>query len=428
VNVVIIGNGITGVTAALRLRERRPDCNITIVSGESTYHYSRPALMYLYMGHMTWADTKPYEDDFWKRQRLDLVRGWVTGVDVSGRRITLHGGGSLAYDKLLIATGSKSNKFGWPGQDLPGVQGFYDLMDLRLLHENTVRAEHAVIVGGGLIGIELAEMLHSRNLHVTFLVREKYYWNNILPSEESKMICRIIRAAGMDLRLSTNLKEIVDDGTGRVTGVVTDTGDRIDCQLVGLTPGVSPNIDLVKDSPIATGRGVLVDLSLRTNVPDIFAAGDCAEIVTPDGERNLIQQVWYTGKAQGRVVGDVLAGDEREYEPGIWYNSAKFLDLEYQTYGFVSNEPREGERHLWWEHPDHGYGIRIVHDGRKVTGFNLMGIRYRHEVCERWIREERPIEYVLDRLAEANFDPELYRRHESKIVPALRAQIARAAT
>lgn len=102
---------------------------------------------------------------------------------------------------------------------------------------------------------------------------------------------------------------------------------------MGLTAGVGPNIDLVADCAIETGRGVLVDWSLRTNVPDVLAAGDCAEIVTHVDGRNLLQQVWYTGKRQARVAARVLAGMEVAYDPGVWYNSAKFLDLEYHTYG-----------------------------------------------------------------------------------------------
>lgn len=418
--VAIIGNGITGVTAAQRIRALRPDWKITLISGESRYHYSRPALMYVWMGHLRYQDTKPYEDSYWEEQRLDLVRDWVVGIDVERRELRLHRGGTRAWDQLLIATGSKSNRFGWKGQDLAGVQGFYDLMDLRLLHENTRHCRRAVIVGGGLIGIELAEMLHSQGIAVTFLVRERSYWDNVLPAEESGMINRIIRDHGFDLRLSTQLGEIVDDGRGRAGAVITDGGERIDCQLVGLTAGVSPNIDLVHDTPIETGRGVLVDRSFRTSVPGVFAAGDCAEIRT-GGERNLIQQVWYTAKAQGGLAGEVMAGQERTYEPGIWYNSAKFLDLEYQVYGRV-NLGVAGEQNLFWEHPDQRISVRIVHVGGKAIGFNFLGFRYRHRLCERWIREERSVDYVLEHLGEGNFDPELFARHEKTIVGALRRQ------
>ncbi|MEM7230277.1 MAG: NAD(P)/FAD-dependent oxidoreductase [Planctomycetota bacterium] len=425
-HVVIIGNGIAGITAARTLRQLEPDTSITVVSGESTHHYSRPALMYIYMGHMRYQDTKPYEDDLWRRERIDLVRDWVTEVKPDESAITLHRGGHVTYDKLLIATGSKSNKFGWPGQDLPGVHGMWDLMDLNAIYETSKRTRHAVVVGGGLIGIELGEMLHSRNMHVTFLVRESSYWNNVLPPEESAMVTRLIHEEGFDLQLETELKEIIAGPDGNVAKIITNHGDEIECELVGLTAGVSPNIDLVKDSTIDTGRGILVDWSLRTNHTNIYAAGDCAEIVTDGDARNVIQQVWYTGKMQGEAVARAMAGEDVHYDPGIWYNSAKFLDLEYQTYGMIMPNPRDGERWMWWEHPNGKHGMRIVYrdDTKTFIGTNVMGIRYRHEVCESWIRDERNVDYVLDHLHEANFDTEFFRRHERDIVQSFRSQLA----
>lgn len=423
-HVAIIGNGVTGVTAALRLRRQRPDWAITIVSGESDHHFSRPALMYIFMGHMRLEDTKPYPDAFWAEQRIDRMRAWVTGIDTERRLLHFEGQTQpLAYDRLLVATGSRSNRFGWPGQDLRGVQGLYGLQDLELLERNVRGARHAVIVGGGLIGIEFAEMLHARHVEVAFLVRESSFWNNIIPEEESQMINRVIRDAGMGLVLGTNLKAIVDDGSGRVTGVITEHGERIDCQLVGLTPGVSPNTAVIAGTPIATGRGVLVDFSFRTSVDGVFAAGDCAELVTPGEGRNLIQQVWYTGRRQGEVAADVIAGEERVYQPGIWFNSAKFLDLEYQVYGQVGPMAPD-EKNLYWEHEGGRKSVRIVYNDRSVVGFNLMGVRYRHRVCERWIEERRPVEYVLERLGEASFDPEFFARHEPEMVRTFRGQLS----
>ncbi len=417
--IVIIGNGITGISAAIRIRQLKPDWQIVVISGESDHHYSRPALMYIYMGHMSYKDTKPYEDRFWKENRIELARGWVTEIDSANSRLLLHGKAPINYDKLLLATGSKPNKFGWPGQDLKGVQGLYDLMDLRELYENSPGLKHAVITGGGLIGVELAEMLHSRGVHVTFLVREKSYWNRVLPPEESAMVNRVIEKEGIDLRLETELEEITGCG-GRANGVVTKDGSRIDCGLVGLTAGVSPNKTLADNAGIKTGRGILVDRSFMTNKENIFSAGDCAEIITGE-ERNLLQQVWYTGKAQGKAAGEAMCGIETRYKPATWFNSAKFLDLEYQTYGQVHMNV-EGEENLYWERPDGLASLRIVHNADEVIGINVMGLRYRHKVCEKWIEEKRPLGYVLDNLSEANFDPEFHKVYEREIAGIFREQ------
>ena len=421
-HVAIIGNGVSGVSAALRLRELQPDWRISIISGESRYHYSRPALMYIFMGHMRYRDTKPFEDSFWEAKRLELVRDWVTEIKVEAKSLVLQRSGELGYDKLLLATGSKSNRFGWPGQDLDGVQGLWSLMDLRQMHLTLARTRRAVIVGGGLIGIEMAEMLQSRGVHVTFLVREKSYWDNVLPAEESQLVSRMIRQHGFELLVKTELNEILDDGTGRVRGVTTKDGRELPAEFVGLTAGVSPNVDLVKDSAIEVGRGILVDWQLRTSVPDVFAAGDCAEIVTPENERNVLQQVWYTGKMQAKVAAEVMAGRDSTYERGVWFNSAKFLDLEYQTYGLV-NFRIPDEENLYWEHEDHLHSARIVHVKGELIGLQTMGIRWRHEVAEPWLVQRKPVQEVVEQLGELDFDPEFTRRHTPHIQAALRSAL-----
>lgn len=205
--------------------------------------------------------------------------------------------------------------------------------------------------------------------------------------------------------------------------VRTRAGEEIPCQIVGLTAGVSPNIALASGTSIQTGRGFLVDGHLRTSIPDVFAAGDCAEIRNEAGGRNTIEQVWYTGQRQGDAVGRVMAGHDAPYTPRLWHNSAKFFDLEYQVYGAVNRDvPRE--RNLFWEHPDHRHALRLVYTDGGLIGVNVMGLRYRHEVCERWILEHRSIEYVLEHLAAANFDPEFHHRHEDAIRRAFEEQLA----
>lgn len=422
-HIAIIGNGISGVTTALRVRSRQPDWRISLISGESEYFFSRPALMYIFMGHMTEAQTRPYEPHVWDLNRIERVQGWVSHVDTQARRLEFSDGRApMAYDKLVIATGSAPNKFGWPGQDLDGVHGMYSLQDLYALEANAHRIKRGVIVGGGLIGIELAEMLHARGIPVTLLARERSYWSNVLPLEESGMVNRHIHEQqGIDLRLETELAEIVDDGRGRVCAVVTKDGERIECQFVGLTAGVRPNLSALAGADIPTGRGVLVDWQLKTEIEDVYAVGDCAELVNPEG-RNTIEQVWYTGKAQGEVLGDVICGLDRTYTQGIWYNSAKFLDLEWQTYGQVNQGLRD-ERSLFWGHPSGRHSMRLVFQGGVIKGVNAMGIRYRHRVCERWIAEGRDAEYVFKHMPEANFDPEFYRKHEAAIVGAFMEQI-----
>ncbi|MBK8550833.1 MAG: NAD(P)/FAD-dependent oxidoreductase [Ignavibacteria bacterium] len=413
-NIVIIGNGITGITAARNIR-KRSNHRITVISSESKYFFSRTALMYVYMGHEKFNNIQPYEDWFWEKNKIDLIQDHVTYIDTENKRIDLAGGIAVIYDKLIIAAGSKSNKFGWKGQDLHGVQGLYSLQDLELLEDNTKNISRCVIVGGGLIGIELAEMLRSRNISVSMLVREKSYWNSILPERESEMINRHIMEHHIDLRLSCELIEIVGGENKKVRSVITSEGDEIECELVGLTAGVSPNTNVIKNTKIESNRGILVNEFLETNIADIYAAGDCAEFKKGFPFRKNIEQVWYTGRIQAEALAQSVCGKRTAYEPGVWFNSAKFFDIEYQTYGLV-NMNIEDEKNLYWEDSSGRKSIRIVYTKDGVIGFNLMGIRYRQEVCIKWIEEKRSIEFVLQNLGEANFDPEFFKQHEADLL------------
>ncbi|PIQ48930.1 MAG: FAD-dependent oxidoreductase [Cytophagales bacterium CG12_big_fil_rev_8_21_14_0_65_40_12] len=422
-HIVIIGNGISGITTARHVR-KLSDAKITVISAETDHFFSRTALMYIYMGHMKYEHTKPYEDWFWKKNRIELKRAYVQSVDTNAKSLTFSDGEKMAYDKLVIATGSKSNKFGWPGQDLKGVQGLYSYQDLETMEEFTKGISRAVIVGGGLIGIEIAEMLLSRNIPVTFLVREKSFWNNVLPKDESEMINRHIREHHIDLRLNHELKEIVSDENGRVKSILTGTGEEIPCQFVGLTAGVSPNIDFLKNSGIETKRGVLVDPFLKTNVDDVYALGDCAEFITANGERRPIEQVWYTGRMMGEALARTLCGKPTKYEPGHWFNSAKFLDIEYQTYGWVWPQPKANENDFYWEHENGKICLRLRWDKStgKLLGVNNFGFRLRHHAFDNWFKQERTVEYVLEHLKDANFDPELFKTYEQAIVDQFNAE------
>jgi NADPH-dependent 2,4-dienoyl-CoA reductase/sulfur reductase-like enzyme len=371
---------------------------------------------------MKFEHTQPYEKWFWKKNNINLKKGFVENVNHSEKQLIFSNGEIMAYDKLIIATGSKPNKFGWPGQNLDGVMGMYHKQDLENLEKhapNNKICKRAVIVGGGLIGIELAEMLHSRHIPVTFLVRESSFWNGVLPKGESAMINREIISNGIDLRLGVNLKEIKDLGSEKVKSIViTETGEEIACDVVGLTAGVSPNINFLKESGIELGRGVKVNKYLETNIKDIYAIGDCAEQHEAIDQRRPIEAVWYTGRMMGETLAQTICENKTKYQPGHWFNSAKFLDIEYQTYGWVWAKPKENEARFYWEYKDGKKCIHINYDKNtyEFLGINTFGIRMRHEFFDSVLTKKQSAHYVLEHLADANFDPEFYKLHENEIV------------
>ena len=431
--IVIIGNGVAGTNAARYIR-KLSDNQVVMISDETLKPFSRTALMYVFMGHVKQESTELYEDWFWAKNRIERIQARVKHIDTDNKTLHLNHGQSITYDKLIIATGSKSNKFGWPGQDLKGVHGLYHLQDMEAMEKYSEGLKRAVVVGGGLIGIEMAEMFASRGIPVTFLVREKSFWDIVLPAEESDMINRHIKEHHFDLRLETELDEIIGNENGVVKAVKLKTGEIIDCGFVGLTVGVSPNIvgptpTLPEGKGVEIRRGYLVDEYLTTSNPDIYAIGDCAEIRNPQPGRRPIEAIWYTGRMMGQTVARTICGKPTKYVPRLWFNSAKFLDIEYQVYGEVLAQNPEGVKSLYWEHDNGKKAIRInylsslnpskggtsIQNGA-VLGFNLMGIRYRHEVCEKWILEKTSIETVLENLKLANFDPEFFDEYEFALV------------
>ncbi len=424
-HIVIIGNGISGVTAARHIR-KLSDKKITIISAESDYFFSRTALMYVYMGHMRWRDIEPYESWFWEKNRIELKNAYVESVDTASKTLHLKDQASFSYDKLIIASGSVTSTFGWEGLELNGVQGLVTKQDLEKLEKNAPNNKvcpRAVIIGGGLIGVEMAEMLRVRNIEVSLLVREDAFWTNVLPKSQAKMISQHILSHGVDLRHNTELDKIIGDENGNVKAILTKDGEEIPCGVVGITTGVKPQISFLKDSGIETDRGVLVNRKLETNIKDVYAIGDCAQQREPIGNRPPIEAVWYTGRMMGEALAQTIAGKQAfEYNPGNWFNSAKFFDIEYQTYGWVFSERRrkEYEEQFSWHSDNNLQSVIISYhkDTNEFLGINTFGIRMRHEVFDRWLSEKRSVDYVVQNLMQANFDPEFFKHYEKEIIQA----------
>lgn len=440
--IVILGNGITGITVARYLRKYLKEIPIKIISKESPYFIARTAFMYVYMGHIQYKDLEPYERWFWEKHHLELIHKEVIYIDFPHKYLVYNDNSKEYYDILILATGSVVNKLDWPGVHLKRVQGLYSLQDLQSLEKFTKEGiTNAVIVGGGLIGIELAEMLHSKKIPVIFLVRESSFLNHILPKEESNIINKEILRHNIDLRLSTELSEIIGNFNGEVCQIKTNKNEIITCDFVGITTGVRPNIEFLKNTPLRFNKGILINRYFETNFKDVYAAGDCAEFLETTCNDPPIEQLWYTGKLQAmRLAGNLIQnlasqyhlkipkGIEPEFESkylqtiekyhrGIWFNSAKFFTIEYQTYGYVSNMPHHT---FIWQEPKQNILFRITweENGKahtKITGFNLFNLRFRQEVCEEWIKQEQPVEYVIEHLPKANFNPEFYKNYIKKI-------------
>lgn len=167
-HIVIIGIGISGASVAKSLREHST-AHITMVSSEHVSFFSRPALMYVFMGKLRFKDILPLPADFWNKNGIKIIQGHVKSVNTQEHQVLLENGEMLDYDKLVLALGSRPKSLGLGEFSLSGVQGFYSLQDLQVLQEKTDKISHAAIIGGGLIGVELAEMFTFRGIPFSFL-------------------------------------------------------------------------------------------------------------------------------------------------------------------------------------------------------------------------------------------------------------------
>ena len=180
----------------------------------------------------------------------------------------------------------------------------------------------------------------------------------------------------------------------------------------------------MKASKIETHRGILVNRFLETSVEDVYAIGDCAEFREPLDNRRPIEQVWYTGKFMGETVAHTITGSKREYLPGNWFNSAKFFEIEYQTYGIVLNHLHEDQEEFVYEHPTDEVLLHFVFEkeSRKFIGINNFGIRLRHPLFNDWLNRAATIDEVLMNLKSANFDPEFYKKYEQDVIDQFNAK------
>jgi NADPH-dependent 2,4-dienoyl-CoA reductase/sulfur reductase-like enzyme len=403
---LVIGNGVAGITAAFTIRAREPKAEITVVSGESDYYYSRTALMYAFMDRMSLRDLEPYERKVYDRQAIRRIYDWVVDLDAGTHAVTVRSGQKIHYDRMLIATGSVPRRPGWKGlnEAKDGVCHFVSLQDLAKCEELTRASREAVVVGGGLIGVELAECIVHQGRKLTFLVREPWYWPAALGGEEGSMISDHIRRHGVNLLLNEEVAEVLRDAAGRVRGVNTTSGNEFACQMLGIAIGVRPCVNWlegVKTRPDIRD-GIVVRGNFLTSLPDVYAAGDCAE--TPVG----CEQIWYSAKRQGELAGRSMLGDRIDYKPPVFYNSAKFFEVEYTTVGEVNNVPSDAIS-FYRRIPGREASVRIVEHAGAVIGFNMLGSRWDHTVLERWILERRSLEYVLGVLHQAQFDVEFGR-------------------
>jgi 3-phenylpropionate/trans-cinnamate dioxygenase ferredoxin reductase subunit len=405
-HVVIIGNGIAGFTAAKKLRDLS-DIQITLISAESEYPFARTSLMYQFMGSVRLEDTFLASTEYWRVAKIARVNAWVNKIHIEEKSILLDGGRKITYDKLILATGSKVHRPDWWQKELVGVTGLYHLADLKNLEQMvSPDLENVLIAGGGLVGVELAEMMMSRNVPVSMLVREPSYMNHLFPHKESELIGRHIASKGVQMYFNEEITALLE-ADGQLTHIECTGSKKFPCRLLCVATGVVPSTVLAKQAGIAVNKGILVNAYLETSVPDIYAIGDCAERISPMPGRPPVEAMWYTARDMGEQAALAILQKNTAIAPGVWFNSAAFFSLEMQLLGSIQPICDDETAQFFWQHPTKPHSVRIQYHRKTglVQGFLSLGIRLRHQHCTHWIKNKAPLNEVVRWFSDALIRP-----------------------
>lgn len=368
-NYLIIGASAAGISAVESIRTIDKKGKITIVSDENYPIYSRCMLSYYLAGSIPEEKLKYREDNFFEKYEVNAIIGKKVRKVLKDKKVELTDGSALSFDKLLIATGSRSKMENIPGIEKEGVFGLRNIDDAKKIEKRLDKTKTAVMLGGGLIGLRAAYALHKRGVKVTVVVRSKHVLSQMLDEEGAGFIQRKIEREGIEVLTGLSAKEIL--GGKDVTGVMLDNGKKIDCGVVIIGKGVQANIELVQDAGVKTEWGIIVDEFLKTTVSDIYAAGDVAQMNDLVTGESTINALWPDAIIQGRTAGLNMAGKNIIYDGSMAMNSVGFFDLPTISYGITKPKDNNYEILVRKNTISETYKKIVIKDNR-IVGFVLV--------------------------------------------------------
>jgi NADPH-dependent 2,4-dienoyl-CoA reductase/sulfur reductase-like enzyme len=335
--IVIVGNGIAGLTAAVEARRLAPEKRIVVVTEQNHPTINTPALKQFAIGKLTREQLLAYPAGTERAQRIHVINTRVEEIHAQSNYVSLGGGRGFGYESLLIATGSAATGLpaNLPGRDFEGVLTLHRLVDYLNMRRRLSEVEEAVVIGGGSHAIETVVSLLYWGIRVHWLIRSDTFLPRMLDRPASDMVLERIHRAGAKVYTETEVLGIIGR-VGAVAGVVTNQHQLIPCELVLVCTGTTPVTSLARhcDLPMKHKRGILVDEQLRTSVRNIYAAGDVAALRDPQTGRHAPRAQWYAAVLQGRRVAAALAGSAlHEEDFGVPWHATRLGELSMLTVG-----------------------------------------------------------------------------------------------
>ncbi len=401
---LIIGNSAGGIGAAEALRTADPEGSITIVSEEPYPAYSRPMIAKYLSKNITVDDMLFRSPDFYQKNHVTTIEGQaVTALDIDAHTATLANGSSLEWKKLLMATGSAPIIPPIPGSDRKGVFTFLtlkDAMDIKTHIAKFKRNVRAVVIGGGLIGVSVTEALTRLQVKVTMVEMKDALLNTIMDTQMSDYVADTLTAQGIEVCTGHTASEISGYLQDEVTAVILDNGRSIPCELVVLALGVRPRTELVRDSAVATARGIITDAAMKTTSDDVYACGDVAEVMNFTSDEQQCIPVWPGAYIGGKVAGINMAGGNAVSEGFAPVNSINYFGMAIASAGIVN--PTDSGYEILSEGNGADYKKVVLKDNR-IVGFIMSGNIATSGIIYNLMKEKRNVEDFKTTLISDNF-------------------------
>jgi 3-phenylpropionate/trans-cinnamate dioxygenase ferredoxin reductase subunit len=331
---VIVGAGLAGAKAAEGLRAEGFDGRVVLLGEEAERPYDRPPLSKDYLqGRLEKEKIYVQPEDWYAQHDVDLrLDTQVTSIDRTAHQVTVQGGGSIGYDKLVLATGSSPRLLPVPGADLDGVRYLRTVPDCEAIKAAFATAKRAVIIGAGWIGLETAAAARAAGVEVTVLEMARLPLLGVLGPELAEIYANLHTEHGVELRMGVQVAEVVGD-SHRATAVRLADGSQVDADVVVVGVGITPNTDLAAAAGLRVDNGVLVDEHLCSSDPDVFAVGDVANAYYPFLGRHLRLEHWAAALNQGPLAAANMMGRNTAYDQIPYFYSDQYdTGMEYSGY------------------------------------------------------------------------------------------------
>jgi NAD(P)H-nitrite reductase large subunit len=401
---IIVGSGVAGIAACEAIRSLDKTSEITMLGDDPHGYYSRPGLAYYLTGEMDEKGLFPRSKNDWSSLNIRFIKRKVTRIYPGEHQVELDDASRLAYDRLLIAVGAQASRLDVPGADREGVVKLDHMEDARRILKLAHRGKTAVVAGGGITALELVEGLRSRGVKVHYLLRGDRYWSNVLDEQESRIIEHRLQEEGVKIHHHAELIEVLGQ-RDRVQAVRLLDGRTLRCDILAYAIGIRPRVDLAREAGLAIDRGFLANEYLQTNHPDIFVAGDVAQVYDPLSKRSIIDSLWGPARDQGYAAGLNMAGQKKAYLKKAPFNVTRLAGLTTTIIGTVGRGNDKdligiarGDSETWRSLPD-----AMV----AQTGFNVNRLRLlvgEKTLLGAIVMGDQKLSFPLEKIISANAD------------------------